>query len=84
MTNLPLLLTEKSNNYDTILVVNDYLINLVYYKCVKIIVDVINLAKVFINMVIKYYGLPKSIISDQGSLFTLKFLSSLYYLLGIK
>lgn len=57
---------------------------MVYYKTVKTIINVLGLAKVIINIVVRHYGLPKLIISDGGSLFTSKFWSSLCYFLGIK
>ena len=42
------------------------------------------LAKVIINVVIRCYGLPNSIMTNRGFLFTSKFWSSLYYFLSIK
>ena len=50
----------------------------------KITINALGLAKVIINIVIWHYGLPHSIITDWGSLFTLKFWSLLCYFLDIK
>ncbi len=46
---------------------------MVHYKPVKITVDVLDLAKVIIDMIVCYYAVLESIVIDQGLLFTLKF-----------
>ena len=46
---------------------------MVYYKLVKVTIDIPGLVKVIINMIICYHGVPESIIMDQNLLFTLKF-----------
>ena len=57
---------------------------MVHYKPVKITIDAPDLAKVIIDVVIRHHGLPDSIITDRGSLFTSKFWSLLCYFLDIK
>ena len=57
---------------------------MVHYKSVKVTIDASGLAEVIIEMVVWHYGLPDSIFTNQGSLFTSKFWSSLCYFLGIK
>ena len=57
---------------------------MMYYKLVKITIDAPGLAKVIIDIVVEYYSLPDSIITDKGSLFTSKFLSLLCYFWRIK
>ena len=57
---------------------------MVYYKPVKATINVLSFAKVIINVVVKHRGLLDLIVTDRGSLFTLKFYSSLCYFLGIK
>ena len=42
------------------------------------------LAKVILNIVVRHHGLPNSIVSNRGSVFTSKFWSSLCYFLSIK
>ena len=74
----------KRNNYDSIFVIVNWLIKMVYYKSVKVIIDAPGFAKVIINIGVKHHGLPKSIITDRGLFFTSKFCSLLYYFLGIK
>ncbi len=70
--------------YDSILVIVDRLTKMVHYKPVLTTLDVEQLAWVLIEAVIKYHGLPDSIVTDRGSLFTSKFWSSLCYYLNIK
>ena len=57
---------------------------MVYYKSVKITIDVSDLAKVIIDVVVWHHGLSDSIITYRGSLFTSKFWFSLCYFLKIK
>ena len=57
---------------------------MVHYKPVKITFDALGLAKVIIDVVVRHHGLPDSIVTDQGSLFTSKFWSLLCYFFGIK
>ena len=84
VTGFPLSANWKSDSYDSIFVIVDRLTKIVYYKPVKVIIDALGLAEVIINVMLRYYGLPDSIISDQGAIFTSKFRSSLYYFLSIK
>ncbi len=57
---------------------------MVHYESVKITIDAPGLAEVIINVVVRHHGVPESIVTDRGSLFTLKFWSLLCYFLGIK
>ncbi len=57
---------------------------MVHYILVKVTIDVPGLAKVIIDVVVYHHGVPKSIVTDQGLLFTCKFWFSLCYFLGIK
>ncbi len=57
---------------------------MVHYVPVKITIDAPGLAEVIINVVVHHHGVSESIVTDQGSLFTSKFWSSLFYFLGIK
>ena len=84
MTGLSLFSDSKSDSYDSILVIVNWLTKMVYYKLVKVTIDASGLAKVIIDMVVRHYGLPDSIISDLRAIFTSKFWSSLCYILGIK
>lgn len=42
----------KSENYNLILVIIDYLTKIVYYKPIKITMNTLELAKVILNMVV--------------------------------
>ena len=74
----------KGDNYDSILVIVDWLTKMMYYEPVKVIIDAPGLAKVILVVVVQHHGLPNSIVSDRGLFFTSKFWSSLCYFLGIK
>lgn len=70
----------KSNSYDLILVIVDCLIKIVQNKPVKNTINIASLAKVIIDVVVKYYhSLTESILNHKNSLFILKFWSFLYY-----
>ena len=84
VTGLPISTDWKGDNYDSILVIVDWLTKMVYYKPVKVTIDAPGLAEVIIDVVVRHHGLPDSIVTDRGSLFTSKFWSSLCYFLGIK
>ena len=84
MTGLPLSSDWKSDSYDSILVIVDRLIKMVHYEPVKVTIDAPGLAEVIIDVVVRHHGLPDSIVTDRGSLFTSKFWSSLCYFLGVK
>ena len=57
---------------------------MVYYKLIKVTINALGLAEVIIDMIVRYYGLLDSIITDWELIFTSKFWSSLCYYLGIK
>ncbi len=57
---------------------------MVYYEPVLTTLDAEQLAKVLVEAVIKYHGLPDSIVTNRGSLFTSKFWLCLCYYLNIK
>ena len=78
VTGLPISTNLKRNNYYFILVIVDWLIKIVYYKSVKIAINIPRLAKVIIEIVVYHHGLPDLIMTNKELLFTLK-LCSLYY-----
>ena len=57
---------------------------MVHYEPVLTTINAEQLAEILIKTVIKYHGLPDSIVTDRGSLFTSKFWSSLCYYLNVK
>ena len=81
---LPILIDWKRDNYDSIFVIVNWLTKMIYYKLVKVIINVPSLIKIIINIIIRYHGLLNSIVINQRLLFTSKFWSLLCYFLGIK
>ena len=84
VTGLPMLTDWKGETYDSILVIVDWLTKMVHYEPVKITIDAPGIAKVILDVVVWHHGLPDSIVSNKGSLFTSKFWSSLCYFFSIK
>ena len=84
VTGLPLSSDWKGDSYDSILVIVDRLTKMVHYEPVKVTIDASGLAKVIIDVVVRHYGLPDSIISDRRVIYISKFWSLLCYFLGIK
>lgn len=67
----------KDESYDSILVIIDRLTKMMHYKLIKITIGAPGLSEVILNMAVRHHGLPNSIVTDRGSLFTSKFWSSL-------
>ncbi len=84
VTGLPVSTNWKGETYDLILVIVNRLSKMIHYKPVKVTIDAPALAEVIIEVVMQYHGLPDSIVSDRGSVFTSKFWFSLRYFFGIK
>ena len=84
VTGLPILTDWKGDSYDLILIIINWLTKMVHYKPVKVTLDVPSLAEIIIDVVVRYHGLPDSIVTDRRLLFTSKFWSLLCYFLGIK
>ena len=84
VTGLPVSTDWKGDSYDSILVIVDRLTKMVYYEPVKVTIDAPSLAEVIIDVVVRHHGLPDSIVTDRGLLFTSKFWSLLCYFLDIK
>ena len=84
VTGLPVSTNCKGETYDSILVIVDRLTKMVHYKPVKVTINAPGLAEVIFDVIVRHHGLPDSIVTDRGSLFTSKFWSSLCYFLSIK
>ncbi len=84
VTGLPVSTNWKDDTYNLILVIIDQLMKIIYYELVKITIDISGLAKIIVDVVIWYHGLPNSIVSDQSSVCISKFWSSLCYFFRIK
>lgn len=70
---LPISSDRKGEIYNSILIIIDKLIKIVYYEPVIVIIDILGLTKVIINVVVWYRGLFNSIVSNCGSVFISKF-----------
>ena len=64
ITNFPILVNWRGDNYNSILIIVDQLIKMVCYKLVKVTIDTPGLAKVIINIVMRYHRVLKSILID--------------------
>ena len=74
VTRLPISTDWKSDSYDFILVIVDRLTKMVHYEPVKVTINASRLAEIIIDVVVQYYGLPDSIISDRGAIFCIQIL----------
>ena len=84
VTSLSISTNWKGDSYSSILVIINRLTKMVYYKLIKVTINILGLAKIIINVVVRHSGLLDWIVTDWGSFFTSKFWSSLCYFLGIR
>ena len=56
---------------------------MIYYKLVKVIINILKSVEVIFNIVVIYYSSLDSIISNYAVVFTLKSSMLLYYFFGI-
>ena len=84
VTGLPPSKDWRGVKYDSILVIVDRLTKMVHYEAVQKTLTAEGLAEVIIDVIIRHHGLPDSIVTDRGSLFTSQFWSSLCYFMSIK
>jgi transposase InsO family protein len=79
ITDLP-----SSKAFDSIFVVVDWLTKMAHFiPCNKTVIGE-EIAKLFVDNIYKYHGLPDNIISDRGSQFTSKFWQTLFKILKVK
>ena len=83
ITNLPISINSKGNNYNFIPVIIDWLIKMIQQMPVKITINIPKLAKVIINIRVWHYNLNNFIVINKDLVFTLKFWLLLCYFLGI-
>ena len=74
---------EKSNDYNLILVIINWLIKIIYYKLVKFTINSLGLVNVIINKMIRHYDILNSIIINKNLFFILKFWLLLCYFLAL-
>ena len=75
---------RRGKAYDCILVVVDRYTKMAHYIPVKKTIDAPTLADVFISKIVRIHGVPESIVSDRGSIFTSRFWSALCFHLNIR
>lgn len=57
MIGLLLSMNWEDNSYNIILIIIDCPIKIVYIKLIKTIIDITSLAKIIIDMMVRYHGL---------------------------
>lgn len=72
----------NSFGYTTIMVVIDRLTKYAHFVALKTEYTSRMVAEVFMNQVVKLHGMPKSIVSDRGKVFTSNFWKNLFQLQG--
>ena len=81
---MPISIDWKRDSYDSILIIINWLIKIVYYKPVKVIINTPDFDEIIIDMIVRHHGLLNSIVTKLKLLFTSKFWLLLYYFQGIK
>ena len=81
---LPISANKKSDSYNLILVIINWLMKMIYYELIKVMINILGLAKVIINVIVQHHRVPEFIVIDSGLLFISKFWSLLYHFLKIK
>lgn len=82
ITGFSLSVDWKDNSNDLILVIANCLSKMIYYKLVRIIIDVTGLAKVIMDVLVRHHNLLESIVSNRDFLFTSKILFLICYFLA--
>lgn len=82
--NLSLSTNQKSKSQDIFLVITNKFTKIIHFKSVKTMIDVVDLAKIIINVVLRYHGFSKLIVGKQASLLNLKFWFLLCYFFDTK
>ena len=75
-------LPKTKSGYDTIVVFVDKLSKMVHYAPTTQTVTAEGLAELFFKEIVRFHGVPSSIVSDRDPRFTSKFWSALWKLLG--
>ncbi len=64
VTSLPVSTNWKGKGYNLILVIIECLTKIVYYEPVKVTINILDLAKVIIDVITYCYGVLESIVMD--------------------
>ncbi len=57
VTRLFVSINWKSDTYDSILVIIDWLIKMIHYELVKVTINIFGLVEVILDMVLRHHGL---------------------------
>ena len=74
----------KEDSSDSIFVIVNQLMKIVFYKLVKVTINTLRLAEIIINVLMRYHGFPNLIVTAQSLLLVSKFWLLLSYFLSIK
>ncbi len=77
-------LPKTKNGNDAIVVFVDKLTKMVHYAATRTDIDAVQLARLFMDNVVRLHGVPQSIVSDRDPRFTSNFWRSLWNQLGTK
>jgi transposase InsO family protein len=75
---------RRGKAYDSILVVVDRYTKMARYIPVLKTIDAPTLADVFVSKILRHYGVPQSIVTDRGTVFTAKFWASICFYLKVR
>ena len=75
-------LPMTSRRHDSIFVVVDMVTKSTHFVPVKATYKTLEIARVFINEIMRLHGVPRKIISDRGAMFTGRFWTSFQEALG--
>jgi hypothetical protein len=75
-------LPRTSSGYNSIWVIVDHLTKLAHFIPVSTTYIVRQYAKLYMSHIVRYHGIPKTIISDRGSIFVARFWEQLHECLG--
>jgi hypothetical protein len=76
-------LPHTLRGYNSIWVIVDHLTKSAHFISVAMTYRVGQYAKLYISHIVRYHGIPKTIISDIGSIFVARFWEQLHECLGI-
>ena len=77
-------LPRLRDGYDSIQMIVDRLTKLAHFLPVKATYSIAKLAKLYVNHIVCLHGVPVSIVSDRGSVFTSRFWKKLQEAMGTR
>ena len=77
-------LPRTPSGNDAIWVIVDRLTKSAHFLAIKLSFSVEQLAELYVAQIVRYHGIPKSIISDRDGRFTSKFWRSIHQAMGTK